>query len=88
MKEFLTVFGAVFLAELADKTQLAIFSFTANAKNKWMVLLGAVLALSLTSLIAVLFGEFLSKVIPAKTLKIISGVIFIAIGIIALVLKD
>lgn len=88
MREFLTVFGTVFLAELADKTQFAILSFTTSAKSRWVILLGAVLALSLTSLIAVLFGEFLGKIIPAKTLRIISGIIFIIIGIFTLIVKE
>lgn len=88
MKNFLTVFGTVFLAELADKTQFAILSFTISAKNRWVVLLGAIVALSLTSLVAVLFGEFLGKIIPVKTLKIISGITFIIIGILTLVVKE
>ncbi len=88
MKEFLTVFGAVFLAELADKTQFAILSFTTSAKSRWIVLLGAIVALSLTSFIAVIFGELLGKVIPQKALKVASGIIFIVIGIVTLIIKD
>jgi putative Ca2+/H+ antiporter (TMEM165/GDT1 family) len=88
MRTFLTVLFSVFIAEFADKTQLAIFSFASSSKGKWIVFLGAVIALSVSSLLAVLFGEALSKIIPQKTLKIISGVIFIIIGILTIVLKD
>lgn len=88
MKTFFVVFISVFLAELADKTQFAIFSFATSTKSKWLVFLGAIAALSLTSLLAVAFGETLSKFVPFKILKVICGIIFIAIGIFVLVLKD
>ncbi|NPV88390.1 TMEM165/GDT1 family protein [Coprothermobacteraceae bacterium] len=88
MQQFLTVFGAIFMAELADKTQFAILNFAVGAKNKWIVFVAAALALTLTSLIAVLIGEQLGKVIPERTMKIISGIIFIAIGLFTIFLKD
>lgn len=58
MRTFLTVLFSVFLAEFADKTQLAVFSFATASKSKLIVLLGAITALSLSSVLAVLFGDF------------------------------
>lgn len=49
-KLFLTVFGTVFLAEMADKTQLATLLFAANREvSKLTVFLAATLALAATS---------------------------------------
>ncbi len=88
MKTFFVVLFSVFLAELADKTQIAIFSFAASSKSKIVVLLGAIIALSLSSVLAVLCGDFVCRVVSPKTIKTISGVIFILIGILTLVLKE
>ena len=46
LKTLFTVFGAVFVAELGDKTQLATLLFAADKDvNRWIVFLGASLAL-------------------------------------------
>ncbi|MEO0093204.1 MAG: TMEM165/GDT1 family protein [candidate division WOR-3 bacterium] len=82
---FITVFVTLFLAELGDKTQLAIFSFTCTTKFPLTVFLGASFALLLTSMLAVLVGTGLQRVIPVKILHIIAAIAFIIIGIILLI---
>ncbi|MEO0113935.1 MAG: TMEM165/GDT1 family protein [candidate division WOR-3 bacterium] len=82
---FITVFGTIFLAELGDKTQLAIFSFACTSKYPLTVFLGASFALLLTSMLAVLVGTGLQRVIPVKILHIIAAIAFIIIGIILLI---
>jgi len=80
-KILLTVFATVFIAELGDKTQLATMLFAADGEvNKWVVFLGASLALVLSSAIGVAAGAALSHVISPKMLHIIAGTGFIAIG--------
>jgi putative Ca2+/H+ antiporter (TMEM165/GDT1 family) len=76
-----TTFGAVFLAELGDKTQLATMGLASGAASKWAVFIGAALALILTSAIGVLVGDGLSRVIPPIWINRGAGVLFIAIGI-------
>lgn len=88
MKNFFAVFVSIFLAEIADKTQIAVFSFSASAKNKFIVFLAASLALALSSLIAVLFGDFIYRAISPKVVKIFSGILFIVIGIATIFLKE
>ena len=76
----LVSFGVIFVAELGDKTQLATLSFSAAGSSRWAVFLGSALALVLTSAIAVLFGEALTRVVSPKTLQRCAGALFVGIG--------
>lgn len=82
MKALLMVFFSVFLAELGDKTQLATLLFATDQNlNRWMVFVAASAALVCTSLIAVLFGAQISRLVAPATLKITAGLGFIVIGL-------
>lgn len=82
MKIFFTAFITIFLAELGDKTQLATLLFATDKNySKFVIFAGAALALVTTSAIAVLLGNFISNYIDEKTLKIIGGIGFLAVGI-------
>lgn len=81
-KLMLTVFAAVFIAELGDKTQLATLLFASGKEvSRLTVFIGAALALIATSAIAVLAGGFLTNYISERQLSIIAGIGFIAIGV-------
>lgn len=84
---FLTAFGTIFLAELADKTEIAVLSLTAKTKSPWSVFFGAMLAFCVATLLAVLLGEVVSKIVPINVLRYISAGIFILIGILTLLGK-
>jgi putative Ca2+/H+ antiporter (TMEM165/GDT1 family) len=76
-----TVFISVFIAEMADKTQLVTMLFAADREvSKWTVFLGSASALVLTSAIGVIAGAMLSQVVNVKTMSIIAGSGFILIG--------
>lgn len=80
-KIFATVFVSIFIAEMADKTQLVTMLFAADkAVSKWVVFLGSASALVLASAIGVAAGSLLSQVINMKTMSIIAGTGFILIG--------
>jgi len=82
LKAFLSVFITVFLAEIGDKTQLATMLFAAEAKtSKWVVFAGSAIALVLAAAIGVLVGAQIERFISPRTLKIVAGVGFIAIGV-------
>ncbi len=84
-QQLITIFIAVFLAELGDKTQIATLSFAANSSyNRWLVLFGACSALFLISLIAVLVGSKAGDFINPKYLRFCSGFLFIGIGLFTL----
>ncbi len=80
-KIFITVFGAVFIAELGDKTQLATMLFAADREvSKLTVFLAASAALILASAIGVLAGSLLSNYVSEKMLHYVAGIGFILIG--------
>ena len=81
LKILLSTFGMIFLAELGDKTQLATFAFAAESQSKVAVFLGAAGALLLTSLLAVVFGAVVSRLIPANYIKTGAGALFILLGL-------
>jgi len=86
MKVFFTVFAAVFIAELGDKTQLATMLFAADKEvSKWTVFWGASAALVVATAIGVIAGTLLSEVINEKYLNILAGAGFILIGAFTLV---
>ena len=84
---FMTTFGMLFLAELGDKTQLAVITLSSNEKSPLSVFAGASLALILVTFIGVLIGENLDRWIPRGVLQRGAGVIFILMGIFFLVQK-
>jgi len=85
LKLFLTAFGMLFLAELGDKTQLAVFTLVTQYKKPVPIFLGASLALVLVTLIGALFGELVTRYIPETYLKLVAGILFVGIGIFVLV---
>ena len=88
LRAFFSVFLTVFIAEIGDKTQLATMLFAAEAKvNKWTIFAGAAAALVLAAAIGVLVGAQLERFISPRTLKMIAGIGFIAIGIWTMVSK-
>jgi Ca2+/H+ antiporter, TMEM165/GDT1 family len=77
----LTTFTAIFLAEMGDKTQLAIFSLTGTSRKPLPVFLGGAAALIMVTALGVLFGEAVLKYLPAAILNKIAAILFIGIGI-------
>ena len=79
----LSAFVLVFLAELGDKTQLAVMALSGRSKAPWGVFIGASSALVLSTLIAVLLGCNLPKLIPesaTRVLHYIAGGLFVVVG--------
>ncbi len=81
-KVLCTVFAAVFIAELGDKTQLATMLFASDkGVSKLTVFLGSSLALIVASGIGVLAGGVISQYVSEKQLHYIAGIGFVGIGI-------
>ncbi len=81
---FFSTFITIFLAEMGDKTQLATLLLSAQSRSPWLVFAGAGSALIATSLVGVLLGRFLAKVLSPKTLDIAAGGLLMVISILLL----
>jgi len=80
-KIFLTIFVAVFIAELGDKTQLATMLFATDKEvSKYLVFFAASAALIVASAMGVLAGSLFSEFLNEKYLHYIAGIGFIMIG--------
>jgi putative Ca2+/H+ antiporter (TMEM165/GDT1 family) len=80
-KILIGTFFAIFFAELGDKTQLAAFSLAASEESRLSVFLGAALALVTATLLAVLLGATVARVVPMAHVRTGAGVLFIVMGI-------
>ena len=69
-----------FLAELGDKTQLAIVTISGTSNRSGAVFAGSASALVLASLLGAGAGGSLSAVIPTDALQLAASVGFLVIG--------
>ena len=82
MKLFATVFTTIFLAEIADKTQVATVLYaTRGDHHKLTVFAGAAVALVLSSALAVFAGALLSHWLNPRYISWLAGAAFILVGL-------
>jgi putative Ca2+/H+ antiporter (TMEM165/GDT1 family) len=81
MKTFWLTFVTLFVAELGDKTQLAVISMTSKTQEPIKVFIGAACALVLVTLLGVLLGDILVRYVPVSVIKKIAAAAFVVIGI-------
>ncbi|HQP91345.1 MAG TPA: TMEM165/GDT1 family protein [Candidatus Omnitrophota bacterium] len=74
-------FTAVFVAELADKTQLVGISMASKSGKPIQVLIGSVSAYIVVTAISVIIGAVLSKYIKPEVIKDIGAVLFVLLGV-------
>jgi putative Ca2+/H+ antiporter (TMEM165/GDT1 family) len=79
-KAFGATFGLLFLAEMGDKTQLAVFSLAGQASTPWPILTGGALALTAVTALSVVGGQGLCALLPERALRALSAVLFLAMG--------
>ncbi|PIQ89045.1 MAG: hypothetical protein COV72_05230 [Candidatus Omnitrophica bacterium CG11_big_fil_rev_8_21_14_0_20_42_13] len=84
IKIFLATFSAIFLAELADKTQLVGIGMSAKSGKPVSVWLGSVCAYMLVTLFSVLVGSVLGKYMSPAIIKYCGASLFIIIGLLML----
>ena len=76
-----TTFVTVFLAEMGDKTQLTTITLSSSTNKPVAVFLGSSLALILATLLGALAGGSIANLIPDFILKLLSGVVFLILGL-------
>lgn len=79
-KVLVATFGAVFFAELADKTQLVGIGMAAKTGKPLSVWLGSVGAYILVTLISVFLGALAAKFVRPELIRYIGASLFIFIG--------
>ena len=78
---FVTTFAALFIAELGDKTQLAVITLTCRHQRPLPIFLGAGLALTTVTLLGVLGGEAVIRLVAPRVLHKLAAGLFILMGL-------
>ncbi len=80
IKLIISTFALLFVAELGDKTQLAVITLTARTHQPWPVFIGAVLGLTAVTALGILAGALITRWIPIEWVSRAAAVAFITIG--------
>jgi putative Ca2+/H+ antiporter (TMEM165/GDT1 family) len=83
LQTVLSTFGLVFLAELGDKTQLAVVALASQTKSPLGVFIGAGSALLVSAFLAVLLGWNLPRLLPQTATRFVhyvAGGLFVLVG--------
>ncbi len=81
---FGTTLIAFFLAEMGDKTQVATVMLAARYSAYGWVVAGTTLGMMLANAPVVWLGERITRRVPIRAVHMVSAVIFLALGLIAL----
>jgi putative Ca2+/H+ antiporter (TMEM165/GDT1 family) len=82
---FLTTVLAFFLAEMGDKTQVATVMLAARFQAWAPVVAGTTLGMMLANAPVVWFGDRITRRVPIKLVHTIGAVVFLVLGVLALV---
>jgi putative Ca2+/H+ antiporter (TMEM165/GDT1 family) len=83
-KAFASTFGLIAVAELGDKTQLAVIALTGEYGDPWAVFIGASIALVMVSAAGVLAGRAIAKKVSMARVELVAAALFIVLGAIFL----
>ena len=82
---FATTAMLFFIAEMADKTQIATVMLAARFENAWLaVVAGTTLGMMLANAPVVWLGERITRRLPLKLIRMVSALLFAVLGIVAL----
>ena len=80
-KVILTTFVAIFVAEVADKTQMVGIAMASKTLKPISVFLGSVSAYALITALSILIGTILGHHIRPEYLRWGGGALFVVIGV-------
>ncbi|MBD3246016.1 MAG: hypothetical protein GF333_03300 [Candidatus Omnitrophica bacterium] len=80
-KVFAATFGAIFLAELGDKTQMANLCFAAQSKSLMSVFFASVLGFAAVTLLTMIFAGAVCRYVHPEHIRYGAASLFILAGI-------
>jgi len=81
---FGTTVVAFFLAEMGDKTQIATVMLAAKYQAFYWVITGTTVGMMLANAPVVWLGERMTRLVPLRVVHIVSALIFMGLGLLAL----
>ena len=84
---FVTTTILFFLAEIGDKTQIATVALAARFNSLMAVVIGTTLGMLVANAPVAYFGDAVARRVPMKVVRIVTALIFAALGIGAVTLQ-
>jgi len=81
MKIIWLTFITIFIAELGDKTQLAVLALKGKGYNGLEIFLGAMLAFAVLTLLAIILGDWLQGVVDPELIEKVAAGAFVVVGV-------
>jgi len=79
--ELFSTFGLVLVAEMGDKTQLAVVTQTCKYRRPWAIFAAASLALTMVTALGAATGQLLQQWLPAAWLRAAAALAFVVMGL-------
>ena len=74
-------FASLFVAELGDKTQLAVITLTCKHQRPLPIFLGATAALAAVTAVGVFGGQTIARVVQPDVMRRIAAALFVLLGV-------
>ncbi|MCC7429762.1 TMEM165/GDT1 family protein [bacterium] len=81
LKLILGTMVTLFLAELGDKTMLAVISGSSKTQKPIEIFIGAVLGLAIVTALGAFFGNYITNLIPKEYIEKGASLLFVGIGV-------
>ncbi|MFQ6605952.1 MAG: TMEM165/GDT1 family protein [Fidelibacterota bacterium] len=81
MKAIWVAFATIFIAELGDKTQLAILALKSKGLSGFGLFIGAMVAFAVLTGLAIIFGDVIQEYINPEIVEKLAATSFIIIGV-------
>ncbi len=88
LQDFFIPFATIAIAEIGDKTQLAMMAMAAKYRHTMQIFLGAMAASAIVDGSAVVLGGYISRHIPKVPVAVAAALIFITFGAYTLLRKE
>lgn len=79
-KLFAATFASLFVAELGDKTQLAVITLTCKHQRPLPIFLGATAALAAVTAVGVFGGQTIARFVQPSVMRKVAAGLFVLLG--------